>query len=101
MSEPEPEFRPIILPELAGGVYANYLSVWYTPHEFTLDFFGTQLPETDEDEAAVVIPCRLVSRVRIPVTFVFEVLRAVNENMTRYEEVFGEIRPPRPDGEAA
>jgi hypothetical protein len=44
----------------------------------------------------VRVDCRVVSRVKIPVTVLFDVLRALNENMTRYEQVFGEIR--RPEG---
>ena len=42
------------------------------------------------------VECRVVSRVKIPVTVLFDVLRALNENMTRYEQVFGEIRRPEP-----
>ena len=39
----------------------------------------------------MVVPCRVVSRVRIPVTFVFDVIRLLNDE-TRYEARFGEIR---------
>jgi hypothetical protein len=42
------------------------------------------------------MPGRLA--VRIPVTVIFDVLRAVNEDMTRYESLFGEIRPPETTG---
>jgi hypothetical protein len=41
----------------------------------------------------------VVARVKIPVTVLFDVLRALNENMTRYEQVFGEIRRPEPPEE--
>ncbi len=40
------------------------------------------------------VPVRVVSRVRIPVTLLFEVLKALNTNMTGYESTFGSIRPP-------
>jgi hypothetical protein len=41
-----------------------------------------------------------VARVKIPTTVIFDVLRALNENMTRYEASFGEIRSPgEPSGE--
>jgi hypothetical protein len=36
----------------------------------------------------------VTSRVKIPVTLIFDVVRALNENMTRYEETFGEIKRP-------
>jgi hypothetical protein len=39
------------------------------------------------------------SRVKIPVTLIFDVMRALNENMTRYEGVFGAIRRPGQEGD--
>ncbi len=92
----QPEFQMVVSEELEGGVYANFLGVWHSPYEFTLDWCVTQPPQTTE-EGAVVMPARVVSRVKIPVTLIFDVLRALNENMTRYEQSFGEIR--RPGGE--
>jgi hypothetical protein len=32
--------------------------------------------------------------VRIPVTLLFDVIRALNDEMTRYEQQFGEIQRP-------
>ncbi len=94
--------RPIELkidvpPELEGGTYANVLNVWHTPYEFTLDFGVMQQVVESEDadaDAPVQVPVRVVSRVRIPVTLLFEVLKALNTNMTGYESTFGSIRPP-------
>ena len=83
--------------EWEGGVYSNVVSVWHSPYEFTLDFCATQPPQPADPEdpnSAPIIRCRLVARVRIPVTLVFDVIRALNENMTRYEETFGEIARP-------
>ena len=102
MSEQAPGERPTqfeteIAPELEGGVYANFLSVWHTPHEFTLDFAATQPPHVQDESdpnSPVRVPCRVVARVKIPLTVVFELIRAVNDNMTRYEQAFGEIRRP-------
>ena len=106
MSEHDAEDRPtefqIQVPnELEPGVYANFLSVWHTAYEFTLDFGVTQPPQIDQDDpdAPVRVDCRVVSRVKIPVTVLFDVLRALNENMTRYEQVFGEIKRPEPPDE--
>jgi hypothetical protein len=36
----------------------------------------------------------LVARVRLPASLVFDVLRSLNNAMTRYEAIFGEIRRP-------
>jgi len=87
-------------PDSDVGAYANILSVWHTAYEFTLDFAQTQPPQPADPanpEAGGVVPCRIVSRVKIPVTIAFNVIRALNENMTQYEERFGEIK--RPDEE--
>jgi hypothetical protein len=62
----EREFEFRLAPELEAGVYANFLSVWHTPHEFTLDFGAIQPAEPDEEEE-LKTPCRVVSRVKVPV----------------------------------
>jgi hypothetical protein len=93
--ERESNFQVQVPPELEGGAYANFLSVWHTGHEFTLDFSATQPPQVMDPEdpaSAITVPCRVVARIKIPPTVVFDVIRAINENMTRYESVFGEIR---------
>jgi hypothetical protein len=36
----------------------------------------------------------VVARVRLPTGLVFDVLRALNQAMTEYEAIFGEIRRP-------
>jgi hypothetical protein len=86
--------------ELEGGAYANFLSVWHTGHEFTLDFAVTQpaiVP--DNPQEAVTVPCRVVARVKIPPSLIFDIMRALNENMTTYESTFGEIQRPQPTQE--
>jgi uncharacterized protein DUF3467 len=96
------EFQIQVPTELEAGVYANFLSVWHTAYEFTLDFGVTQPPRVehpDDPTEPVQVDCRVVSRVKIPVTVLFDVLRALNENMTRYEQVFGEIQRPEPPDE--
>jgi hypothetical protein len=91
----QPEIQVVVPPELEAGVYANFLGVWHSAYEFTLDFCVTQPTRPAEDDPArTVMPCLAVSRIRIPVTLIFDVVRALNENMTRYEEAFGEIQRP-------
>jgi hypothetical protein len=92
--------RPIELkievpPELEGGTYANVLNVWHTAYEFTLDFgVMQQVGEPEDADSTLQVPVRVVSRVRIPVALLFEVLKALNTNMTGYESTFGSIRAP-------
>jgi hypothetical protein len=96
--EPEgqaPEFKLEVPPEHQAGVYSNFLGVWHSPYEFTLDWCVTQPPQpSEQDPERLVMPTRVVARVKIPVTLIYDVLRALNENMTRYEETFGEIQRP-------
>ena len=100
VSEPEPgqpqptEFQIVVPPELEGGVYSNFLGVWHTPYEFTLDFCTMMPPQPSEEDGHPVMPCRVTSRVKIPVTLIFDLLRALNDNMTRYEQAYGEIKRP-------
>lgn len=98
----EVQFSVEVPAEELGGAYANFLSVWHTAHEFTLDFGVTQ-PAQPTDPAdpgsPIVVSCHVVSRVKIPVSVVFDVLRALNENMTRYEDAFGAIERPTRRGE--
>ena len=72
--------------QLEPGVYANSINIWHTPSEFTLDFLTAPLDIELPDTA------RVVSRVKIPTSFVFELLHGLNDNMTEYERKYGEIR---------
>lgn len=97
--EPPTHYELRVPSELDGGVYANFLGVWHTAHEFTLDFAATMPAEPMEtpDGPALRVPCRVTARIKVPPTLVFEILKALNTNMTGYEERFGEIRRPGAD----
>jgi hypothetical protein len=105
VDQPEEGQRPTnfdiqVPPDLEGGTYANFLSVWHTGHEFTLDFGATQPPIVPGDpQAAVTLPCRVVARVKIPPSLIFDIIRALNGDMTKYEAQFGEIQRPGPPTE--
>lgn len=51
------------------------------------------VPAPDPDQPPT-IPCEVVARIKIAPSLIFDVLRTLNENMTRYEATFGEIRRP-------
>ena len=88
-------------PSMAGGVYANTLAIWHTAHEFTLDFMVNSQPpqpaQSEDGTTVIRVAHQLVARVRIPPGAAFEVIRAINENMTQYEQAFGPIRRPGDD----
>ena len=84
-------------PEARVGVYANALSVWYSPYEFALDWGLSGPPQAEDDDdpsSPIRITTSVIARIRIPVGFGFDVLRALNEALTGYESIFGEIRRP-------
>ena len=97
-AQPVTNFDVRVPGELEAGAYANFMSVWHTPYEFTLDFAVTQPPQMTasegNDPGRINVPCRVVARVKIPPTMIFDVLRTLNENMTNFENTFGPIQRP-------
>ena len=100
--QPRIEFESHADPTLEAGSYANGLAIWHTLHEFTFDFFVSSQPpveaRTETGEVVIRAPHRLVARVRIPPTSVFDIIRTISQNLALYEQKFGPIRVPR--GEA-
>ena len=87
--------------DLQNGQYANFMSVWSQAHEFTLDFAVTH--QSVERDGAVVVPTRVVARIKIPLTMAEDVLRALATQVTQFEEqAGGRIKKPgedKPSGE--
>jgi hypothetical protein len=81
------QIRVVVDDDRKHGDYANFLVVTHGPHEFTLDF--CQLLPSGE---AGKVNADVVSRVRIAPTMVGQVLRALNTNLSNYEEKFGSVR---------
>jgi hypothetical protein len=85
---------------LEAGAYANVLAVWHTSHEFTLDFAAiqpTQQVQQDDGTVVLTVPARVTARVKVPPTLLFAIIKAINENMTQYEQSFGSIQTPGAD----
>lgn len=88
------EAHNIDLPdELVGGVYADFVSVWHTSSTFTLDFAALAAPpelqRTDDGRDVVVSKSKVVSRVRIPPTQVFEIMKALEFQLSAWEKEQG------------
>jgi hypothetical protein len=92
------EFEP---PSEVAGQYANIVRVWHTPFEFTLDFGVAGEARATEDGYVVSVPT--VARVKIPTSVIFELARAIADNVARYESNYGAIAPsgnaPRTPGD--
>ena len=83
-----------VTPEIEAGVYANFVGVWHDADVFTLDFTAvTRPPEmsTDPDtgEEFLHVQSRIVSRVRIPPGQVFEIMRALEVQLSAWESETG------------
>jgi Protein of unknown function (DUF3467) len=91
------EFEIQVPPEEEAGEYSNFLMIWHTPHEFTLDFAVMQPSQPAEN--GVKVPCRVVSRIRISPTVMLDILQAMTENVARYQQTFGEIQRPGQPGQ--
>jgi hypothetical protein len=83
-----------VTPETEVGAYAAFVSVWRTQDCFVLDF-ATEVrpPEVTEDPEAgtlyVHVPARVVSRVRIPPSQVWELMKTLEQNLSAYERETG------------
>lgn len=73
--------------ELKHGIYANFLVVSHSPHEFTLDFCQI-MPGGDPSS----VQAEVVTRVKVAPTMVGKIIRALNTNMTNYEDKFGLVK---------
>ena len=69
------------------GTYANFLVVSHSAHEFTLDF--CQIVPGQKGEK---VKAEVVNRIKIAPTMVGKVMRALNTNMTSYEDKYGMVK---------
>lgn len=83
--------------ELAGGSFADFVGVWHSSDIFTLDFASVISPPrvlTNEvGETTSQISARVVSRVRVPPAQVFELMKALERELSAWERERGEVPP--------
>jgi hypothetical protein len=84
----------INLPESQNaGVFADFVRAWHTKDAFVLDFSTLiQPPHTDGDSSQVVLDASVVSRVRIPPAQVFELMKALEQQLSAWEKENGTTR---------
>ena len=78
-----------------NGVFADFVGVWHNLYGFTIDFGVIGMPETKAD-GRTVLPTPVVARIKVPPGLIFQIARAIAENVDRYERAYGPITP-RPD----
>ena len=75
-------------PELTAGSYADFVRAWHTKDVFVLDFANLVEPVRAEDDA-VLLSATVVSRVRIPPSQVFELMKALESQLSAWEKETG------------
>ncbi|MDR0627649.1 MAG: DUF3467 domain-containing protein [Bifidobacteriaceae bacterium] len=92
-----PEQRiQIKLPEhKEAGVYADFVRAWHTKDAFVLDFASLLEPPRREGTGEVVLNAVVGSRVRIPPAQVFELMKALEQQLSSWEKQHGK-RPTEP-----
>jgi Protein of unknown function (DUF3467) len=96
----ENRFEVSIAPELEGGVYASFANLWHGPDVFTIDFAALAAPplrlEDENGQAYTQIQTRIVARVRIPPSQVFELMKALEMQLSAWEIETGQkqAQPP-------
>jgi hypothetical protein len=81
-------------PEKAEGHYADFANVWHGKETFILDFAATvRPPQKVEDESGTPVSTRLdarvVTRVRIPASQCFELMKALEKQLSQWEKERG------------
>ena len=79
--QPQPQQAQIHIPEdRLEGSYADFVSVWHSKDAFVLDFAVLAQPVTVSQFLS-----RVVARVRIPPSQVFEIMKALEQQLTAWE----------------
>jgi hypothetical protein len=100
--EPETRFEIEISPDIEPGEHADFASIWHTPDTFVLDFASLRQPpylgqDADTGDDVFILATRIVARVRIPASQVFELMRALEQQLTVWERETGHPPPQEPD----
>lgn len=85
----EPSMQISIPEDLAPGEYADFVSVWHTTDVFTLDFVSWIEPPSPEEPEHGPRRAQVVSRVRIPPSQVFEIMKALERQLSGWEQETG------------
>ena len=83
--------------DVVAGHYADFASIWHTPDVFVLDFAALKgSPQVADADGQPVLDfhTRIVTRVRIPPQQVFEVMKALEQQLSAWERETGQ----RPGG---
>lgn len=95
------QFEIDLPPDAIDGHYADFANVWHTPNVFVMDFVALAQPPREEineetGEKVAIVPARVVSRIRIPPEQVFELAKALTQQLEFWEQETGRRSDPMP-----
>jgi hypothetical protein len=83
----------IELPSDLPTAYADFTSVWHTSDVFVMDFVAMSAPpsptEGPNGEQITTAQCRVIQRVKIPPKQVFELMKALEQQLSAWESETG------------
>lgn len=87
------QFEIEMPPKAVAGSYADFANVWHTPDVFVMDFVSLVRPpheaEDEEGNTVTVVSGQVVQRVRIPPEQVFELAKALTQQLEFWERENG------------
>ena len=72
----------------ATGVYSNLMMISHRKEEFILDFLFVQPQRTPQGQAIASLRSRVITTPE----HMKRILKAIEENISRYEQTFGQIQ---------
>ncbi len=88
------QFEIEVPPDVVPGNYADFANVWHTSDVFVMDFVSLARPPqagADADGNPItIVPGRVVQRVRIPPQQVFELAKALTQQLEFWEQETGQ-----------
>lgn len=85
MTESSPNIQITVPPEVLAGVPVDFAGVWRTNDTLVVDFSVQSYPTQADDEGTPVVQAVTVARVRVPVSQGFELMKALNTQLTAWE----------------
>ncbi len=81
-----PRIQLTLPTDKSAGVFADFVRAWHTRDSFILDFSSyVEPPVRDEAADDIVQQSAVVSRVRIPPSQVFELMKALEQQLSAWE----------------
>jgi hypothetical protein len=94
------KFKIDIPSDRTEGHYADFASVWHGQETVILDFAAAMKPPQavyeDGEAVAMEVSAKVVTRVRIPASQCFELMRALEKQLSQWEKERGLGPGPSP-----